>query len=152
MGFKKKGGKGRDASRPFIRPKAKPRKINQKRMTPFKRKINGSSTRGTWKGLKQRTRCYKCGELGHHGKECRIKDAATAAAHKAAIMKKEPPRNKKVIHFALSNPYCDNGFAEDCITYDFEKVHELSSYLVACASIVVNMARIAVGGCFIGLT
>ena len=128
VGFKKKGGKGRDPGRAFVRPKAKPRKVNYKRMTPFKRRINGSSSRGTWKGLKQRTRCGKCWELGHHSKECK-KDDKTAAAHKAALQKKEPPRNKKVIHFGVSNQYVENGFAEDCITYDFEKVHELSSYL-----------------------
>ena len=87
MGFEKKDGKGRDPSRTFIRPKAEPRKPNSKRMTPFKRRVNGQSTRGTWRGLKQRTRCRKCGDLGHHGKECK-KDDAAAAASKIAVMKK----------------------------------------------------------------
>ena len=100
MGFKKKGGKGRDPSRPFLRPKAKPRAAHYKRSTPFKRKIGGSSTRGTWKALKQRTRCNKCGDLGHHGRECK-KDDASAAANKAIALKKAPPRNKEVIHFAF---------------------------------------------------
>ena len=74
---KKGKGKGKrqtfQKKKPFFKPGQGPKKPDKSVRIPFKDKAGGKTTRGTVSDLLKRTKCYKCGKLGHMARNCKSK-------------------------------------------------------------------------------
>ena len=72
----KRKGKGKGFNRkPYFKPyssvKGKAPFKKKDKHTPFTRRAGGTKSRGTVKQLRDKTKCYRCGEHGHISRECK---------------------------------------------------------------------------------
>ena len=76
------------------------------RRTPFKDKIGGRRRHGTSSDLLRRTKCFKCGKLGHMARECRSgaaqnpNERATSERSRAAFFANAPAMKQLFAGFA----------------------------------------------------
>ena len=56
--------------KPFFKPGQAPKRSFPDRSTPYKDKVGGKPTRGPTSDLLKKTKCFKCGKMGHMQRQC----------------------------------------------------------------------------------
>ena len=67
----KGSSKGPPRKKTFFKPGSAPKRANPEKPTAFKKKVGGTTKRGTTSDLKKRTKCFRCGKLGHMARDCK---------------------------------------------------------------------------------